>query len=159
LEEYDFRKDTHNPTISIELKPTALLRPYQQKSLSKMFNCSRARSGIIALPCGAGKSLVGIAACATIKKRTIILCTSSVAVEQWRHQFKLWTNVDDTNIIRFTATTKDKVRAAHSLVCFSLTIRHFDSIHHPTFTSSRRSLHFHSLTHSLTVFIIGMTSS
>jgi DNA excision repair protein ERCC-3 len=109
LEEYDFRKDTLNPNIRIDLKPTAILRPYQQKSLSKMFNNGRARSGIIALPCGAGKSLVGIAACATIKKRTVILCTSSVAVEQWRHQLKLWTNVDDAHIVRFTATTKDKL--------------------------------------------------
>ena len=34
-------------------------RPYQEKSLSKMFGNGRARSGIIVLPCGAGKSLVG----------------------------------------------------------------------------------------------------
>ena len=34
-------------------------RPYQDKSLSKMFGNGRARSGIIVLPCGAGKSLVG----------------------------------------------------------------------------------------------------
>ena len=33
-------------------------RPYQDKSLSKMFGNGRARSGIIVLPCGAGKSLV-----------------------------------------------------------------------------------------------------
>ena len=37
----------------------------------------RARSGIIVLPCGAGKTLVGITACCTIKKSTIVLCTSA----------------------------------------------------------------------------------
>jgi len=36
-----------------------VLRPFQQKSMSKMFGNGRARSGIIVLPCGAGKSLVG----------------------------------------------------------------------------------------------------
>lgn len=37
---------------SIDLKPQATLRPYQEKSLRKMFGNSRARSGIIVLPCG-----------------------------------------------------------------------------------------------------------
>lgn len=37
LEEYDFRNDIENPDLPIDLKPTAKVRPYQEKSLSKMF--------------------------------------------------------------------------------------------------------------------------
>jgi hypothetical protein len=37
---------------SIDLKPNAVLRPYQEKSLRKMFGNGRARSGVIVLPCG-----------------------------------------------------------------------------------------------------------
>lgn len=37
LEEYDFRNDTENPDLPIDLKPTTKVRPYQEKSLSKMF--------------------------------------------------------------------------------------------------------------------------
>lgn len=40
------------------IQPAAVLRPYQEKSLRKMFGNGRARSGVIVLPCGAGKSLV-----------------------------------------------------------------------------------------------------
>ncbi|KAL6536399.1 General transcription and DNA repair factor IIH helicase subunit xpb2 [Orobanche gracilis] len=40
LEEYDFRNDTINPDLDIELKPNAQPRPYQEKSLSKMFGNS-----------------------------------------------------------------------------------------------------------------------
>lgn len=58
LAEYDFRNDTRNPDINMDLKPAAVLRPYQEKSLRKMFGNGRARSGVIVLPCGAGKSLV-----------------------------------------------------------------------------------------------------
>lgn len=58
LAEYDFRNDTINPDINIDLRPAAVLRPYQEKSLRKMFGNGRARSGVIVLPCGAGKSLV-----------------------------------------------------------------------------------------------------
>lgn len=45
LAEYDFRNDTINPDINIDLKPSAVLRPYQEKSLRKMFGNGRARSG------------------------------------------------------------------------------------------------------------------
>ncbi len=46
-----------------------------------MFSNGRARSGVIVLPCGAGKTLTGIIAAATIKKSVMVLCTSGVAVE------------------------------------------------------------------------------
>ena len=51
-----------------------------------MFGNGRARSGVIVLPCGAGKTLVGVTAACTVKKRCLVLCTSGVAVEQWRSQ-------------------------------------------------------------------------
>jgi len=108
LAEYDFKNDTTNPDINIDLKPTTLLRPYQEKSLRKMFGNGRARSGVIVLPCGAGKTLVGVTAACTVRKKCLILCTSGVSVEQWRSQFKLWANINDKHICRFTSDAKDK---------------------------------------------------
>jgi DNA excision repair protein ERCC-3 len=37
LEEYDFRNDTINANLDIDLKPATVIRPYQETSLSKMF--------------------------------------------------------------------------------------------------------------------------
>ncbi|GCC20250.1 hypothetical protein chiPu_0018830 [Chiloscyllium punctatum] len=108
LAEYDFRNDTINPDVNIDLKPTAVLRPYQEKSLRKMFGNGRARSGVIVLPCGAGKSLVGVTAACTVRKRCLVLCTSAVSVEQWKSQFKMWSTIDDSQICRFTSDAKDK---------------------------------------------------
>jgi len=108
LAEYDFRNDTLNPDINIDLKPTAILRPYQEKALRKMFGNGRARSGVIVLPCGAGKSLVGVTACCTVRKKAIVLCNSGVSVEQWKTQFKMWSTADDSMICRFTSDAKDK---------------------------------------------------
>ena len=42
------RNDTVNPNLAIDLKPTVTHRPYQTKSLSKMFGNGRARSGELA---------------------------------------------------------------------------------------------------------------
>jgi DNA excision repair protein ERCC-3 len=76
LEEFDFKDDTTGTRLEIDLKSTTRLRHYQEKSLNKMFSNGRARSGIIVLPCGAGKTLVGITAVCTIKKSCLVLCTS-----------------------------------------------------------------------------------
>ena len=116
LAEYDFRNDTHNPDINIDLKPTATLRPYQEKSLRKMFGNGRARSGVIVLPCGAGKSLVGVTACCTVRKKAIVLCNSGVSVEQWKTQFKMWSTADDSMICRFTSDAKDKPMGCSVLI-------------------------------------------
>lgn len=107
LEEYDFRNDHRNPDLDIQLKPMTVIRPYQETSLSKMFGNGRARSGIIVLPCGAGKTLVGITAACTIRKSTLVLCTSAVSVAQWKAQFQLFSNINDRSICAFTQGEKE----------------------------------------------------
>ncbi len=116
LAEYDFRNDPNIPNIDIDLRPNATLRPYQEKSLRKMFGNGRARSGIIVLPCGAGKTLVGVTTACTINKRTLVLCNSGVSVEQWKTQFKIWSTADDNAICRFTHEAKDKPIGAKILI-------------------------------------------
>lgn len=109
LEEYDFRRDEVNPNLDIDLRPGTQIRPYQEKSLSKMFGNGRAKSGLIVLPCGAGKTLVGITAACTIKKGIIVLCTSSMSVVQWRQEFLKWSNINPDDIVAFTSDSKGSV--------------------------------------------------
>ncbi|CAA0838744.1 DNA repair helicase XPB1 [Striga hermonthica] len=116
LEEYDFRNDTVNPDLDMELKPHAQPRPYQEKSLSKMFGNGRARSGIIVLPCGAGKSLVGVSAACRIKKSCLCLATNAVSVDQWAFQFKLWSTIREEQICRFTSDSKERFRGNSGVV-------------------------------------------
>ncbi|CAN3373344.1 hypothetical protein DIURU_001281 [Diutina rugosa] len=116
LEEYDFRNDQRNTDLEIDLKPSTQIRPYQEKSLSKMFGNGRARSGIIVLPCGAGKTLVGITAACTIRKSVIVLCTSSVSVMQWRQQFLQWCTIQPENVAVFTSDNKEMFTSESGLV-------------------------------------------
>lgn len=116
LEEYDFQGDTVNPNLDMDLKPAARIRDYQEKSLSKMFGNGRAKSGIIVLPCGAGKTLVGITAAATIKKGTIVLCTSSMSVVQWRNEFLRWTTIDPGDIAIFTSDHKETFKRSTGII-------------------------------------------
>eukprot|EP00186_Timspurckia_oligopyrenoides_P004765 CAMPEP_0182443506 /NCGR_PEP_ID=MMETSP1172-20130603/2223_1 /TAXON_ID=708627 /ORGANISM="Timspurckia oligopyrenoides, Strain CCMP3278" /LENGTH=909 /DNA_ID=CAMNT_0024638811 /DNA_START=55 /DNA_END=2784 /DNA_ORIENTATION=+ len=120
MEEYDFRHDTINASLDMDLKPIAKVRPYQEKSLAKMFGNGRARSGVIVLPCGAGKSLVGVTAACTVKKPCLCLCTSSVSVEQWRHQFALWSTLPKEHIGRFTAGAKGNMLCPITVTTYSM---------------------------------------
>jgi len=55
-------------------------------------------SGVLVLPCGAGKTVIGIASMARAATRTLILVTSIVAARQWRDE-----------LLRLTELTADEV--------------------------------------------------
>lgn len=76
----------------------------------------RARSGIIVLPCGAGKSLVGVSAACRIRKSCLCLATNAVSVDQWAFQFKLWSTIRDDQICRFTSDSKERFRGNAGVV-------------------------------------------
>jgi DNA excision repair protein ERCC-3 len=109
VDEYDFLADTDEATriASLELRETTTIRSYQSIALSKMFSGDRARSGIIVLPCGAGKTLVGIAAAAQMRRHTFVLCVSGFAVQQWKAQFLQWTRLSERDISTFTSSRKE----------------------------------------------------
>lgn len=73
---------------------------------------------------GAGKSLVGVTACCTVRKRALVLCNSGVSVEQWKQQFKMWSTADDSMICRFTSEAKDKPMGCGILVTTYSMITH-----------------------------------
>lgn len=119
MEEYDFRNDHINPNVPLmDLKPITRIRRYQERSLAKMFGNGRARSGIIVLPCGAGKTLTGVTAAQTMKKSVVCLATNAVSVLQWKYQFQKWTNIPDDRITVFTSDQKDKL---HPEACVLVT--------------------------------------
>src|SRR6185437_4620101 len=66
----------------------------------------RGGSGVIVLPCGAGKTIVGLATNAALKKSTLVLTTSTTAVEQWRREILDKTDVDDSLVATYTGDSK-----------------------------------------------------
>jgi DNA excision repair protein ERCC-3 len=66
----------------------------------------RGGSGVIVLPCGAGKTIVGITAMAALKKNTLVLTTSTTAVEQWRREILDKTDLPDEMVATYTGDSK-----------------------------------------------------
>jgi DNA excision repair protein ERCC-3 len=92
----------------IELRDVAetgiALRPYQQEAVDAF---AAAGSGVVVLPCGAGKTLVGTAAMARAGARTLILVTNTVAARQWRAELLATTRLTEDEIGEYSGERKD----------------------------------------------------
>ncbi|EAN87800.1 DNA repair helicase, putative [Trypanosoma cruzi] len=85
-QQYDYERDSGVRNINVMLKTQTKPRPYQIDAVNAAATEGSLRSGCIVLPCGAGKTLVGIMLLCKVKKPTLILCAGSVSVEQWKNQ-------------------------------------------------------------------------
>ena len=63
-------------------------------------------SGVLVLPCGAGKTLIGIGAMAQAKTSTLILVTSIVAAHQWAHELVRFSSIDPDQIGEYSGEWK-----------------------------------------------------
>jgi len=80
------------------------LRPYQRHAVDSFVS---AGSGVVVLPCGAGKTLVGAAAMARVGVRTLILVTNTVAARQWRAELLARTDLSADEIGEYSGECKD----------------------------------------------------
>jgi DNA excision repair protein ERCC-3 len=80
------------------------LRDYQREAVNKF---EAGGSGVVVLPCGAGKTLVGAATMAEIKTNTLILVTNTVSARQWRDELLARTTLEEDDIAEYSGSSKD----------------------------------------------------
>jgi DNA excision repair protein ERCC-3 len=80
------------------------MRDYQSKAVSSFFDGG---SGVVVLPCGAGKTIVGAAAMATAATTTLILVTNTVSARQWRAELLKRTSLTAEEIGEYSGETKE----------------------------------------------------
>jgi DNA excision repair protein ERCC-3 len=85
------------------------LRGYQQAAVEAFFQngSPEGGQGVVVLPCGAGKTVVGIGAIAEAKARTLILVTNTVAAKQWIRELLDKTTLTPSDIGEYDGTSKD----------------------------------------------------
>lgn len=64
-------------------------------------------SGVVVLPCGAGKTIVGISAMVRLGMRTLILCTGRTALKQWIREVVERTTLTEDEVGEFSADVKE----------------------------------------------------
>ena len=80
------------------------IRDYQTKAVEKFWEGG---SGLVVLPCGAGKTIVGAAAMSKAKTNTLILVTNTVAARQWRAELLKRTTLTEDEIGEYSGSVKE----------------------------------------------------
>jgi DNA excision repair protein ERCC-3 len=80
------------------------LRPYQADAVTHFAD---AGSGVVVLPCGAGKTIVGAAAMAATDTTTLILVTNTVSARQWRAELLARTSLTEDEIGEYSGQSKE----------------------------------------------------
>lgn len=80
------------------------LRDYQQYATEAFWSGG---SGVVVLPCGAGKTIVGAAAMAKAESTTLILITNTVAGRQWRDELLRRTTLTENEIGEYSGEKKE----------------------------------------------------
>jgi DNA excision repair protein ERCC-3 len=80
------------------------LRHYQQDAVDSFW---AGGSGVVVLPCGAGKTLVGAAAMAQAKATTLILVTNTVSGRQWKRELLARTSLTEEEIGEYSGEKKE----------------------------------------------------
>ena len=101
--------------LEIAPRPTTLsgadfsLRDYQRDA-AEVFHLGgdvRGGSGVVVLPCGAGKTIVGLGILFETKCHTLILSTNTIAVRQWIDEFLDKTTIEPEEIGEYTGDRKE----------------------------------------------------
>ncbi|WP_026118295.1 DNA repair helicase XPB [Nocardiopsis salina] len=80
------------------------LRPYQREAAESF---QAGGSGVVVLPCGAGKTIVGAAAMAMTGATTLILVTNTVSVHQWKSELLRRTSLTEDEIGEYSGSRKE----------------------------------------------------
>ena len=80
------------------------IRPYQELAAEGFWHGG---SGVVVLPCGAGKTIVGAAAMAHAKATTLILVTNTIAARQWREELLKRTSLNEDEIGEYSGAKKE----------------------------------------------------
>jgi DNA excision repair protein ERCC-3 len=101
----DFAGYVDGQAHPIELKQDGWkIREYQEHAAEGFWHGG---SGVVVLPCGAGKTIVGAAAMAHAQATTLILVTNTVAARQWRDELLKRTSLTEDEIGEYSGSKKE----------------------------------------------------
>jgi DNA excision repair protein ERCC-3 len=106
---------TEGEALEVALRPETRagdpfqLRPYQEEAAAAFHagGSSRGGSGVVVLPCGAGKTVVGMACMDRLGASTLILTTGTTAVRQWATELLDKTTLHEDQIGEYTGASKE----------------------------------------------------
>jgi len=95
--------------ISLNERDDFRVRRYQEEAVDAFWAGGSAKggSGVVVLPCGAGKTIVAMAAMARVQRKTLIVTTNLTAVRQWQRELRDKCNINPDDIGEYTGENKN----------------------------------------------------
>lgn len=138
------------------------LRDYQHAASSAFYQDGRVQggSGVIVLPCGAGKTLVGMDVMAAVSENTLVLTSSLTSVRQWRRELLDKTDLPEDAIAEYSGQSKNTgpvTLSTYQILTYRRS-RDDDFIHFELFQARRWGLIIYDEVHLLPAPVFRVTA-
>ena len=138
------------------------IREYQRQAAENFIGSAEAPggSGVVVLPCGAGKTVVGIYAMSLLQRRTLILVTNITAARQWKREILDKTEIPESDIGEYSGEAKE-IKAVTLATYQILTYRRKKTdpfLHYEVFNSENWGLIIYDEVHLLPAPIFKFTA-
>jgi len=138
------------------------IREYQRQAAESFIGNAGAPggSGVVVLPCGAGKTVVGIYAMSLLKRRTLILVTNVTAAHQWKREILDKTGLRDDEVGEYSGDSKEirpVTLATYQILTYRKS-RNDDFLHYEIFNSQNWGLIIYDEVHLLPAPVFKFTA-
>ncbi len=153
---------------SLSLRPSNLkgsafsVRDYQESAINAFYRGGgpEGGSGVVVLPCGAGKTIIGIGVMSLMERETLILVTNTVAIRQWKDELLDKTDLDPEKIGEYSGEKKEikpVTIATYNILTYRKN-RNDPFLHFQLFNSKNWGLIIYDEVHLLPAPVFRMTS-
>src|SRR5699024_12113598 len=93
-------------------------RDYQRQAIDQSL---AGESGVVVLPCGAGKTIVGVATMSRVQTTTLILVTNSVSAKQWKDEILARTTLTEDEVGEYSGDRKStRLNSSHVSISYAV---------------------------------------
>lgn len=118
-QQYDYERDLSLRTVNICLNSQCRPRNYQVEAVEAATKEEVLSSGVLVVPCGGGKTLIGIMLICKVKKPTIIICAGSISVDQWKNQILSYASFDSPSADCVAGPVKTTMKKVNRIACLT----------------------------------------
>lgn len=138
------------------------LRPYQEEAVKKFYKSGKNEggSGLVIMPCGSGKTIVGLGVIEKVQEEVLIITSSETAIMQWKREILTKTNMTEDQVGIYTSSSKQvkpiTITSYQMMIYRDLHSKQF--IHLPLFNERNWGLIIYDEVHLLPAPIFRMTA-
>lgn len=154
-------REARHLNIELQLSDKFQLRSYQENARQAFYKkgSNLGGSGVVVLPCGSGKTIIGISAIELCKCNSLILTSSTTAVKQWKEELLTKTSLTDNDIGEYTGQIKEIRNITVSTYQLATYNKEGDFIHFDVLNNQQWGLIIYDEVHLLPAQIFRLSSS